>query len=294
MNKSIETTLNVFRLVAEYKSFTRAAADMDISPSALSQSIRQLEQTLGVRLLNRSTRSVSLTEIGQQFLVRISPALDELREALEDLPQTKHNPTGTLKVTMPYIVWQSMIEPRLADFMARYPDIRLDVQVDDGLTNIVQDGFDVGIRLGQMLHQDMIALPFGLPIRSVIAATPRYFEQYAHPQHPYDLLHHRCLCYRFNSGRTIYHWEFYKGDEHMKFMPNSVLTMNKDIPLNKMAQQHIGLINAFEPDIRNELAQGIFMPTLTDWHIPETQFYLYYPSRHFMPNKLKKFIDYFR
>ncbi len=172
MRDDATAALRAFRLIAEHGSFTRAAVVLEITPSALSQTLRQLEQRLGVRLLHRTTRRVGLTEAGRQLLARIVPALKELDGALEDLRQHEEHPRGTLRVTVPNVVLPWLIEPMLAEFARAWPDVQLDIRVDDGLVDLVGEGFDAGIRLGERLQKDMVAAPLTGPVRAVVVARP--------------------------------------------------------------------------------------------------------------------------
>ena len=213
MNPTQLPALAAFAAVARHGSFTRAAGETGVSPSALSQSVRALEAQLKIRLFNRTTRRVALTEAGAQFLERVRPALAELADAVEALDETRDRPAGTLRVTLPRIANELLVLPHLGEFSRRYPQIRLELALDDGFTDLVAQGFDAGIRLGHSIAQDMVAVPLGGDVRIVVAAAPSYFERHAKPRTPDDLAAHDCLHYRFASSGGIYRWEFAQPDD---------------------------------------------------------------------------------
>ncbi|RDS79823.1 LysR family transcriptional regulator [Dyella monticola] len=292
-------TLRAFRSIAEHGSFTRAAATLDVTPSALSQAMRQLENELGTRLLQRTTRRVGLTEAGQEMLQRIAPALDELELAMDAIRQHGDRPRGTLHVTVPAVVAQTVIQPMLAEFMARWPDVRLDIRVEDGLTDLVAEGLDAGIRLGERLQRDMVAVPISGPMRAVVVGAPSYFKRHGYPKDPKDLQRHHCIKHRLASSGAIYRWEFahrhgaHKGRWY-EIAVDGNLTVN-DVPLAlRAAEDGIGLACVLDISARAALDAGRLESVLEPWLPPFDGMYLYYPSRFQVPPKLRVFVDFLR
>lgn len=202
------SALQAFAAVAEHRGFRRAAAEKGVSPSALSHAIRGLEDQLAVRLLNRSTRSVALTEAGKRLLDRLRPALDEVRDALGEAKAGTTEPQGTVRLSVPRLAAALVLGPRLAGFAALHPHVEVHVTVDDAVTDIVAGGFDAGMRFGERLERDMIAVPVGPPVRLIAAASPAYLARHSAPSHPRDLARHQCLRYRYPGSGAVYAWEF--------------------------------------------------------------------------------------
>ena len=295
MNPTQLPALAAFAAVARHGSFTRAAGETGVSPSALSQSVRALEAQLKIRLLNRTTRRVALTEAGAQFLERVRPALAELADAIEALDETRDRPAGTLRVTLPRIANELPVLPHLSEFARRYPQIRLELALDDGFTDLVAQGFDAGIRLGHSIAQDMVAVPLGGDVRIVVAAAPSYFERHAKPRTPDDLAAHDCLHYRFASSGGIYRWEFAQPDDPRRvfnvqtrghFVTNDLRTMVR------AAEEGVGLLHVIEDYVREALADGRLVRVLDDWCPSFQGFFLYTPGRAQMPAKLRALIDF--
>ena len=288
------TALRAFRTIARHASFTRAADELEVTPSALSQTVRQLEERLGVRLLQRTTRHVGLTEAGQAFLARIAPALTTIDDAVEALRQHGDRPAGTLRLTTAQVLVPTLIEPVLADFLRAYPDLRVDLRVDAALNDLVSEGLDAGMRLGERLERDMVALPLGGPQRAVVVASPAYFAQYGRPKDPKALASHRCIRMRFSPGGPIYRWEFCKRGRWFEVDVDGPLVTN-DAPLTvQAALDGVGLAHTLEYYVRDHLAAGRLESVLDAWLPPFDGFYLFYPSRYQVPPKLRVFIDFLR
>ena len=288
-------TLMAFAAVARHGSFTRAAGESGVSASALSQSVRTLETQLKVRLFNRTTRRVALTEAGMQFLERVRPALAALESAFDALDETRDHPAGTLRINLARVASELLVAPHLGEFARLYPHISLEMSLDDGLADLVGEGFDAGIRLGERLAQDMVAIPLGGEIRIVVAGSPAYFERYPQPQTPDDLSAHDCLRYRFSTSGGIYRWEFaaqgdpsrvFEADTHGSFVTNDLRTMVR------AAEQGVGLLHVMEDFVREQLADGRLVPVLDAWCPRFAGFYLYTASRAQMPLKLRVLIDF--
>jgi DNA-binding transcriptional LysR family regulator len=291
--------LRAFRAIAEHGNFTRAGAALDVTASALSQTLRQLETQFGTRLLHRTTRRVGLTEAGHELLQRITPALKELDAAMDALRQHGDRPAGLLRLTVPDVVATSLLDPVLGEFMARWPDVRLDIHVDNGLSDLIAEGFDAGIRLGERLQRDMVAVPVSGPMRSVVVGSPAYFARHGRPGQPRELEAHDCINFRLISSRALYRWEFaYKNGPRkgrwFEIAVNGRLTVN-DVPLAvRAACDDVGLACVLEPFARAALADGRLESVLDDWLPPFEGFHLYYPSRFQVPPKLRVLIDFLR
>ena len=292
------TALRAFRLIARHGSFTRAAAELEVTPSALSQTLRQLEDHVGVRLLHRTTRRVGLTEAGHAFLERIAPALSEIDDAIDALRQHGDRPAGTLRIAVPQMVLDHLIAPCVASFMQAWPEVKLDIQVENRLTDLIADGFDAGIRLGERLARDMVALPLGGRQRAVVVGSPAYFAAHGRPTHPRDLATHDCVRFRFSSN-AIYRWEFAhptgasKG-QWFELDVDGPITTNDPSMAIRAAIDGLALTHMVEPSVRAALADGRLESVLDDWLPPFDGFYLYYPSRLQVPPKLRAFIEHLR
>ncbi|MEM5326891.1 LysR family transcriptional regulator [Paraburkholderia sp. JHI2823] len=282
--------------VARHGSFTRAASAAGLSTSALSQTVRALESQLGVRLFNRTTRRVALTEAGVQFLANIQPALAQIEAAFDALDASRDEPAGTLRINLPRVASELLVMPHLAEFMARYPQIKLELALDDGFADLVGEGFDAGIRLGESVAPGMVGVPIGGPIRIVVVASPDYFQRHAPPVTPDDLAAHDCLCYRFATG-GVYRWEFARpGDPRRVF---DVLTEGRFVTndlrtMVSAAEQGAGLLHVIEDYVRAPLDEGRLVRVLEPWCPSFPGFYLYMAGRAQLPPKLRVFIDFLR
>jgi DNA-binding transcriptional LysR family regulator len=294
MRNDYGNALRAFHSIARHGSFTRAALELEVSASALSQAISQLERRVGVRLLQRTTRNVGLTEAGKEFLARVSPALDEIDDAVENLRQHGERPGGTLRLTVPQSILPSLIEPMLADFLREYPQIRLDLRVDSGLNDLISDGLDAGIRLGEKVQRDMVAIPLGGPARSIVVGAPAYFAAHGRPKHPRDLQAHRCVRFRFSLNTSIYRWEFAERGRWFQLDVEGPLVTNDHSIALRAVLDGVGLWHVLERYVREHVAAGRLETVLDAWLPPYDGFYLYYPSRRQVPPKLRVFIDFLR
>ncbi len=284
--------LLAFWKVAQHRGFSAAAAALEVSPSALSQAIRQLEARLGVRLLNRTTRSVSLTEAGEIYLSRIGPALREVLEAGEQLHALQGRPSGLLRINAARISVAMTLQPLLAGFLKTHPEVQVEITNDEGYIDIVEKGFDAGIRLGESVQKDMVAVPLGGPVAVAIVGSPDYFSRHPAPRHPSDLVHHNCVRFRFSGSGAIHKWELTVDERIVEYEIGGSLTISDSLFPVEAALQGIGLAYTFEqlslPHIRAKRLKRVlsrFSPTFPG-------FYLYYPSRRQQPSKLKAFVDY--
>lgn len=286
--------LAAFTRVAQLGSFTAAARALAVSPSAVSQTIRQLEDRLGVRLLQRTTRHVGMTEAGAALLARVAPALAEIHAATDDVRQQRDMPAGTLRLTSSHSAVVIALRPILTDFMRAYPSICIDLVTDDRFIDLIAEGFDAGLRLGEALQQDMVAIPVTGPLRMVIAAAPDYLARHGTPDTPHALHQHACLQYRFGPLGSVYRWEFARGGRPFTVDTRAALIANDKTMLHQAALAGLGLIYEFPHHIADALANGALVTVLDDWTPPFSGFYLYYPSRALMPPKLRVFVDFLK
>lgn len=280
-----------FARVAQRASFTRAAAELGVSPSALSQTVRTLETRLGIRLLNRTTRRVGVSEAGALFLQRVLPALEQLGAAFTELDELRGKPAGTLRLSVPRLAMRTILTPLLGEFCRRYPEIRLDVVADDRFVDLVGENYDAGLRLGESLAQDMIAVRATREQRAAVVGSPQYFRDNPRPRQPSDLHEHSCIRFRFSSG-VIYRWEFGHDGQEFDIDVDGPLICNDNALMIAAAKQGLGLAHVMEDLVREDVLRGALVRVLEDWCPPFPGFYLYYPSRAQMPLKLRVFIDF--
>ena len=284
--------LMAFWKVAERRGFTAAAAELEVSPSALSQAIRQLEARVGVRLLHRTTRSVSLTEAGEAYLARVGPAIDQVLEAGEELNVLQGRPAGTLRLNAARISTAMVLQPMLAGFLRKHPHVQLELTTDEGFVDIVERGFDAGVRMGESLHRDMVAVPLGGPVTVAVVASPEYLQRVPAPRHPDELVRHNCVRVRFGGTGVIYKWEFQIDGRLVEYEVKSNLTISDTLFSVDAALEGVGLAYTFEqlalPHIRAKRLKRV----LTSFSPTFPGFYLYYPSRSNQPTKLKALIEY--
>ena len=281
-----------FVRVARLASFTRAAAELGVSPSAVSQTIRSLERQLGVRLLDRSTRRVGVTEAGRRFLEDAAPALEALNHAVLQLDESREEASGTLRLNLSRVAAEILLRPHIAEFSARWPDVTLDLSCDNRMLDLVDGGFDAGIRLGESLAQDVVALPLGGPLTMVTVAAPAYLAGRRPPLTPDDLAAHSCVALRMSSGR-MYRWEYVAADgSPFEVEVRGPVVSNDNGLLLGAVRAGAGIGCAFEAEAAEWLADGSLVPLLRPWWPTFSGFHLYYPSRAQMPRKLRVFIDF--
>lgn len=283
--------LAAFAVVARERSFTRAAALLGMSPSALSHAMRGLEERLGVRLLARTTRSVAPTEAGERLLRSLTPALDEIERGLAALGDWRERPSGTIRLTTFSYAAETVLEPALPGFMLAYPDVRVEVDVDDGLTDIVAAGFDAGIRFGETVEKDMIAVRVGPDLRSAIVGTPDYFARHPPPETPWDLERHSCVNYRLKTSLGLLQWEFEKGGREVRVRTSGSLVVNNGGLAAAAVNAGAGLGYMLEDQVAEDLRAGRLIQVLADWcpHFPGC--YLYHSSKRQSSPALKALID---
>ncbi len=287
--------LSAFVTVARARGFREGARLSGTSPSGLSEAVRRLEAELGVRLLNRTTRSVVPTEAGQSLLERLAPALSEMEAALDAVNGFRDRPVGTLRLNVPVSAARLVLPRIVPAFLAAYPDIRLEVMTDESFVDVLAAGCDAGIRYGERLEQDMIAVPIGPRTQTyAFAAAPAYLERHGRPQHPRDLLDHSCLRHRFPSG-NMPNWEFERDGELVVVEPKGPLIVQAggavDLAVDA-AVAGIGIVGLFEDWLRPQLESGALEPVLQPWWQEFPGPFLYYPGRRLVPAPLRAFVDF--
>ena len=287
--------LNAFLAVARADGFRDAARATGASASGLSEAVRRLEARLGVRLLNRTTRSVAPTEAGARLLERLGPALGEVEAALDVVNIFRHRPAGTLKLNVPVSAARLVLPGIVPGFLAAFPEIQLEIVADDSFVDVLASGCDAGIRYEERLEQDMIAVPIGPRAqRFATAASPDYLARRGTPGHPRDLLQHACLRGRFGNGR-VFSWEFMRDGESVIVEPNGPLIVGIGSAVDLLVDAAIagtGIISLFEDWLRPNFASGALVPVLEPWWESFSGPFLYYPGRRLVPAPLRAFIDY--
>lgn len=283
--------LDNFAAIARHGNFRRAAIERGVSASTLSQTLRDLEVRMGVRLLNRTTRSVALTDAGATLLKRLQPALLEIGEAVSEARSAQAQPQGALRINAPEPAVELVLAPLLADFMAAYPAVRLEITTETSLVDIVAGGFDAGVRWGESLAQDMVAVSLGPPQRFVVAGAPALIDRVGAPKHPRDLLDRPCLRVRFPSGAEPA-WEFEKAGKAVRVSPGGPLVSNSAQLLMRAALGGAGFFATFDAYAKPHLDAGRLVEVLADWSEEFPGPFLYYPSRRTLPSPLRAFVDF--
>ncbi|WP_441236939.1 LysR family transcriptional regulator [Bradyrhizobium sp. 930_D9_N1_4] len=271
--------LLAFLAVARERSFTRAAAQLGVSQSALSHTVRGLEERLGLRLLTRTTRSVAPTEAGERLLRNIGPRFEEIDAELSALTALRETPAGTVRITTGEHAAQTVLWPTLAKLLPRYPDIKVELVVDYGLTDIVTERYDAGVRLGEQVAKDMIAVRIGPEMRMAVVGTPAYFATRIKPKQPQDLTEHNCINLRLPTYGGIYAWEFEKRGRAVKVRVDGQLVFNTGLLRMNAVLAGLGLAYIPEDLVKREIADGRLIRVLADWCAPFAGYHLYYPSR---------------
>lgn len=287
--------LDAFADVAAARSFRGAAAKRNVSPSSLSEAVRRLEARLGVRLLNRTTRSVTPTEPGHRLLEQLGPALREVEAALDVVNDYRDTPRGTLRLNVPTVVAAHVLPPIATAFLAAHPQITLEVTTDDSFVDVIAAGYDAGVRYEERLDADMIALPLG-PARQnfAVGAAPSYLAARGVPQHPRDLLEHSCLRHRFANGHLALPWEFERDGEIVRVDPTGVLVASSlDLEVAS-AEAGLGIIATFDEYLRASFEAGRLVPLLEPWWLSFSGPRLYYAGNRLMPAPLRAFVDFLK
>jgi len=284
------TSLPTFLAVVRHKSFTAAARELGVTPSAVSQTVRALEDRVGLRLLERTTRSVRLTEAGARFVDRVSPALSDIEAAFESLDELRDVPSGTLRLSVSESACELVLEPVLASFLAQHPRLTLEIDSDPRLRDIVADGFDAGLRLGETLEPDKVAVRVSPDQRAAIVAAPSYFRTHPKPRHPRDLVDHACINFRWATRGTLYRWEFTEDGREFDVEVTGPLVVSGLQPMRRAALDGVGIAYAFESMVADELREKRLVRVLEPYCPPFPGYFLYYPSRRNVPKKLAALI----
>jgi len=271
--------LAAFVAVAEERSFTRAAAKLGVSQSALSYTVRRLETRLGLRLLNRTTRSVAPTEGGERLLRTLRPAFDQIDTGLSALGELREKPAGTVRITANDHAADTILWPAISRVLPSYPDLKVEIDVDYGLTDIVADRYDAGVRFGDQVAKDMIAVRIGPDLRMAIVGAPSYFAARPAPKAPRDLVDHSCIGFRQPSAGGLYVWEFEKRGRELKVRVDGQLVFNRMPPMLNAARAGFGLACLMEDMVQADVTEGRLTRVLEDWCSPFSGYHLYYPSR---------------
>ena len=276
--------------MAEAGSFRAAARRLGVTPSALSHGLRKIEARLGVRLLNRTTRSVAPTEAGARLLATLAPALADIRRAVGEAREAADTPRGILRLTAPRIAAHLVLMPLVARFLAAHPRMAVELDCNEALVDIVAAGFDAGLRFGESLQADMVALPVGAPQRFCVVASPDYLAHHGAPAEPAQLTAHACINLRFPSGR-LYAWQFARGGRAFDVQVQGSFTANDQTALLQAAEAGLGLAYVYAGHAVPLIAQGRLAAVLDDWLPPAEQLYLYYPSRRLQPAGFQALLD---
>ena len=283
--------LRAFVAVGEHLSFSRAAAALGVSASALSQLVRGFEERVGVRLLNRTTRSVALTEAGETLFQRVRPAVSELGAAIGQVRRSRERPSGTVRVHAFRSAAETYLDPILPGFAESYPDVVLDITLDDEVIDVVAGGFDAALRIGEVIERDMIAVRLGPDLKQIAVASPGYLAQHGRPAHPRELVNHRCIRWRWTGHATPYAWEFFeKGSWFSVTVDGPLIVSDKEMAL-RATLQGIGIGFPVEQTVTEHIAAGRLVPLLEEWSAPFPGMFLCYPQQRQMAPALRAFID---
>lgn len=297
MDPTLLPALMWFVRIAQIKSFTKVAKEYGVTRAALSQSLKTLEQKLGVQLLFRTTRDMSLTEEGQLLFDSVFPALGDIDRALRNIGQAHDEPSGLLRINTSRVAAKYLLEPYMPEFLAQYPELKIELVMDDGLANIIAEGCDAGIRLGESLTEHVVAIPITPMLEMAVVASPRYFAINGKPTTPLELSGHNCLGFRNSSSHSLYHWEFTSPNadgRQINFQPNGRLITNDDEGMIRAALNDLGLIQHMDFAVKSHVEKGDLVRVLDDWCPPFNGFFLYVPSRENMSAKTRVFIDFLK
>lgn len=283
--------IQAFIAVAREKSFTKAAAGLGVSPSALSHTIRNLEERLGVRLLARTTRNVAPTEAGERLLQSVAPLFEQITHEIERIGELRDTPAGNIRITCSDDAAEGLLRPMLPAFLEKYPDISVEISIDYGFTNIVSERFDAGIRLGESISKDMIAVRMGPDWRLSVVGTPGYFNVHPLPVIPQDLAQHRCINIRHSPAGSVYAWEFEKAGRKLNIRVNGPLISNSIVHVLNGALDGIGLAYVPEAMAKPHIENGTLIEVLADWSPTFEGFHLYYPNRRHTSSAFVAFVD---
>ena len=293
MDRAHLAELHAFMAIAHNLSFRRAATDLKVTPSALSHALRQLEEQLDIKLVNRTTRSVSLTEAGKRLYDQLTPVFHGLRTAVEDLNAFREAPIGTIRLNASRLALREVLIPILSAFTREHAHIKFDVRADDHVTDVVAEGFDAGVRFGELVAADMIAIPLGPSFKTALVASPKYLAAHGTPVHPRELCEHRCVNYRYPSGKG-FAWEFAKGKAKFEVAVEGCITVDDLDLVLRAAIEGAGIGYVFEQQAKDYVARGKLELLMPEWCPTDRGFHLYYPSRRNLSFSMRAFIDFVR
>jgi len=286
--------LQAFAAIARELSFRKAAVRLGVSPSALSHTLRALEERLGAKLLHRTTRSVALTEAGAILLDRLLPAMTELEDAVGEAAASSDRPRGRLRLNLPRLAAETVLMPRLGQFRELHPEVVLDLVIDDTMTDIVAEGFDAGIRLGHQVQGDMLAVRLTPDLRAAVVASPTHVASHGAPTTPHDLRNHHCVNYRWAHNGSDYRWHFKRLDDDLDVRVEGPLTVNDTSVIIAAALEGVGFAYILEDVVASHIKAGRLVRVLEEWCQPMTGFHLYYSGRRHMSAPLRAMIDFLR
>jgi DNA-binding transcriptional LysR family regulator len=294
MDRLVLRDLAVFESVARHRSFTAAAAELGISQSSLSYAMSQLESRIGMALLARTTRNVSPTQAGQRLLDTLVPALKDINDGLASLQEMRATISGSVRLTMVPVAFETILRPALKSFREMYPNVSVEVSIDEGLSDIVSEGFDGGIRFNTLVEKDMVSVPLTPSTAVSIVASPDYLENRGVPADPEDLASHACIGYRFVSSTRLYRWPLAKGKKKAEYGTDGALVFNDGEAIRAAALDGLGLAYVFRSQVRNDIDLGRLVPVLTNWLPDLPGFSLYYPDRARTAPAFRAMIDHLR
>lgn len=290
----VKTDLNQltwFQVVAEERSFTKAAAKLGVAQSTLSHTIKQLEARMGIRLLTRTTRNVATTVAGERLLQTITPRIAEIEDEIAALTALREKPSGSIRLTLSDHALESVVWPKLKPLLSAYPDVSVEMILDSTFRNIVEEGFDAGVRLGESIEKDMIAVRIGPDWRLVAVASPGYLGAHGTPEHPQDLIRHACINMRHETAGGLYAWEFEKEGQELRVRVNGQLTFNNSYAMIDAAVNGYGIAYVPENIVERHVASGALVQILDDWSPFFDGYFLYYPSRRQTLPAFKVIVD---
>ncbi|TYO65302.1 LysR family transcriptional regulator [Bradyrhizobium hipponense] len=280
-----------FLTIARERSFTKAAAKLGVAQSTLSHTIKRLEDQMGIRLLTRTTRSVGLTEAGERLQQSMAPRIAEIEADIADLMAFRDKPSGRIRMTISDHALQSVVWPKLQPVLKDYPDIKLELSLDNGFRNIVEDGFDAGVRLGESVEKDMIAVRIGPDWRLVAVGSPGYFAEHRAPEHPNELMRHNCISLRQQRSGGLYAWEFAKGGQELRVRVDGQLTFGNSYAQVDAALSGYGIAYVPESIVQRHIASGDLVVVLDDWSPSFDGYHIYYPSQRQNSPAFKIIVD---
>ncbi|MDB5705382.1 MAG: LysR family transcriptional regulator [Sphingomonas bacterium] len=293
VSRSDLADLNVFVVIARHRSFRRAGEELGVSTSALSHAMRNLEARLGVRLINRSSRSVVPTHAGEALIERLELGFRHIGDALEELNSFRESPKGLIRLNVPTDAVELLIRPVLPDYLRAFPDMELEITVENSMIDIVAGGYDAGIRPGGTIAKDMIAVPLGPPLRWIVVGSPTYLRKHGTPRVPEDILRHSCI--RLRCHDAIYRWEFERADGEIRILdvPGALTVNDLDLSI-EAAVDGVGLTYCLDTHVAAHLADGRLKMVLADWCVHSPRFEVYYPSRRQVPHGLRMLVEMMR